>query len=108
MIDKGALLARVGGREDRMRKIIQVFLDESSGLMRELAKAIASGEAARVQAAAHSLKGALGIFGVPAVVETALRLESLGQDGELTGAMQAFSRLEQEIRDLNSALRILC
>jgi PAS domain S-box-containing protein len=103
-LDKAALLARVGGREDRLREIIQVFLDESSGLMADLEQAIASGEPSRLKMSAHSLKGAVGLFGVPGVVEAALALESLGQAGEVAGAMAAFSRLEEEMRNLNSAL----
>jgi two-component system sensor histidine kinase/response regulator len=91
-----------------MRMIIQVFLDESSGLLGELEQALASGDAGRVRAAAHSLKGALGIFGVPAVVETACRLETFGQAGELTGAREAYCRLEEEIQNMNLELGALC
>ncbi len=104
VLDKAALLARVGGREDRLRAIIQVFQGESAGLMAELREAIAGGQAAGLQRAAHSLKGAAGLFGAAGVVENALRLESLGQAGELTGAMESYGRLEEEIRKLNSAL----
>jgi PAS domain S-box-containing protein len=108
MLDRAALLARVGGREDRLRKIVQVFLDESSALLAEMEAAIASGEAARLKMAAHSLKGALGIFGLPAVVERAACLESSGQAGELTGAREAYTLLEDAIRDLKSELAIVC
>jgi PAS domain S-box-containing protein len=104
MVDKAALLARVGGREDRLRMIIQVFLDESAGLMSELKDAINSGEAARLTRPAHALKGALGIFGVPGAVLAASALESLGQAGELTGAIETYTRLENEMCDLKSAL----
>jgi two-component system, sensor histidine kinase and response regulator len=104
VLDKAALLARVGGREDRLRTIIQVFLNESSGLMAELHEAIASREAPRLKRPAHSLKGAVGLFGVPSIVEVAETLESLGQAGEMTGAMEAYSRLEEEIQILKSSL----
>ncbi|MDG3005929.1 PAS domain-containing hybrid sensor histidine kinase/response regulator [Paludisphaera mucosa] len=104
VVDGTALLARVGGREDRLRTIIQVFRDESAGLMAELRAAIAGGQATGLKLAAHSLKGAVGLFGAPAVVENAQRLESLGQAGELTGAMELYGRLEEEIRKLNAAL----
>jgi HPt (histidine-containing phosphotransfer) domain-containing protein len=107
MPDKATLLARVGGREDRLRTIIQVFLDESSGLMAELREAIARGEASRLTRPAHSLKGAVGFFGVPGVVQGAQTLETLGHAGELIGAAQAYSRLEREIRTLKSALAVL-
>jgi PAS domain S-box-containing protein len=108
MLDRAALLARVGGREDRMRRIVQVFLDESSALLAEMQSAIALGDGARLKMAAHSLKGALGIFGVPAIVGAAAGLEASGQAGELTGALEAYTRLEEAIRDLKSELAIVC
>ena len=104
VLDKAALLARVGGREDRLRTIIQVFQGESAGLMAELREAIAGGHAPGLKRAAHSLKGAVGLFGAPSVVENAQSLESLGQAGELTGAMESYGRLEEEVRKLNAAL----
>jgi PAS domain S-box-containing protein len=107
MLDKAALLARVGGREDRLRTIIQIFRDESAALLAELKEAITSGEASSLKRPAHSLKGAVGIFGATGVVEAASTLESLGQAGELMGAAEAFSRLEEEIRSLNSAFAAL-
>jgi CheY-like chemotaxis protein len=104
LLDRTALLARVGGREDRLRTIIQVFQDESTGLMAELREAIAGGQTAELKRAAHSLKGAVGLFGAPGVVENAQRLEWLGQSGELSGASESYEQLEAEIRKLNLAL----
>jgi HPt (histidine-containing phosphotransfer) domain-containing protein len=72
--------------------------------MDELREAIAGGQAAGLKRAAHSLKGAAGLFGAAGVVENAQSLESLGEAGELTGAMESYGRLEEEIRKLNSAL----
>jgi signal transduction histidine kinase/CheY-like chemotaxis protein/HPt (histidine-containing phosphotransfer) domain-containing protein len=107
VFDKAALLARVGGREDRMRTIVQVFLEESSRLMAELREAVASREVSRLKGPAHSLKGAVGLFGAPRVVEAAQALESLGQDAEPTEAREAYGRLEEEMRHLRSALETL-
>ncbi len=70
-VDKAALLARVGGREDRLRMIVQVFVNESAGLMSRIDDAIHSGDAPGLKLAAHSLKGAVGIFAVPRVVTLA-------------------------------------
>jgi CheY-like chemotaxis protein/HPt (histidine-containing phosphotransfer) domain-containing protein len=107
VLDRAALLARVGGREDRLRTIIKVFLDESSGLMTELQEAINSSDAARLKLAAHSLKGAVGLFGVSGVTEAAFTLETMGKAGELTGASEAFNCLEEEMHRLRSALAAL-
>ncbi len=103
-LDRAALLARVGGREDRLRTIIQIFQGEAAGLMTELSEAIGCGNAAGVSRAAHSLKGAVGLFGATSVVESVQRLELLGQTGELSGAMDLYLRLEHEMNTLNSGL----
>lgn len=103
-LDKAALLARVGGREDRLRRIIQVFLDESSVLMAALREAIAGRDASGLKRPAHSLKGAAGVFGVPGVVEAASTLESLGHAGDVAGAAEAYRRLEEELHDVKTAL----
>jgi two-component system, sensor histidine kinase and response regulator len=107
MLDRAALLARVGGRDDRLYAIIRIFLDESSTLMAELSDAMTGGDASRLKRAAHSLKGAVGIFGAPSVVEAAVRLESSGQADGLSGAGDAYNCLECEIRTLKSDLAAL-
>jgi CheY-like chemotaxis protein/HPt (histidine-containing phosphotransfer) domain-containing protein len=106
-LDRAALLAQVGGKEDRLRKIIQVFLDESSHLMGEMRDAIASGDALRLRRPAHSLKGAVGIFGVTAAFEGAQMLESMGQADDLRGAEVGYARLEEELARLKPALAAL-
>jgi two-component system, sensor histidine kinase and response regulator len=103
-LNKAALLARVGGKEDRMGRIINVFLNESSKLLEEMREAIASGDASQLKRPAHSLKGAVGIFDIPAASEAAQKLESLGSTGNLTGAEEAFFELETAINRLRPAL----
>ncbi len=104
LLDEATLLARVGGRPDRLGTIIQVFLDESAALLAELRESVARGDACRVQRAAHSLKGAVGIFGMPSVADAARALESMGQSGALDGAPEAYRRLEEETGKLTLAL----
>jgi PAS domain S-box-containing protein len=107
MFDNAALLARVGGREDRLRTIVQIFLDESSALMAQMREAIARGEPSSLTRLAHSLKGAVGIFGVSSVVEAACTLELLGQAAELAAATDAYAQLEVEVNNLSSALAVV-
>jgi CheY-like chemotaxis protein len=107
VLDKAALLARVGGRADRLRRIVGVFLEESTGLMAKLNDAIATGQASGLKRPAHSLKGAVGIFGVQTVFDAAAAVEALGEAGELAGASDACLRLEREMESLRSALAAL-
>lgn len=104
IIDRAALLARVGGREDRLRAITRVFLDESSKLMADLNDAVTRGDAPLLHRTAHSLKGAVGIFGVAGVVDAAAALESLGQAGDISSARDPYTRLERELIRLKADL----
>jgi HPt (histidine-containing phosphotransfer) domain-containing protein len=103
-VDKAALLLRLGGREDRLRMIVQVFINESAGLMARIEDAVHSGDGPGLKLAAHSLKGAVGIFSVPRIVTLAQSLESLGQAGDFREANDAGIRLAEEIRSLHAAL----
>ena len=107
MLDRKALVQRFGGREDRLRTVIRIFLDEAKSLMAGLKNAIAAGDATRLSLAAHSLKGAVSVFGATAAAEAAFALESLGETGELTGAALAFECLDEELCRLTSALALL-
>jgi two-component system, sensor histidine kinase and response regulator len=107
LFDRAALLARVGVREDRLRAIIQTFLDESRSLMAELRRAIIEGDASTLRRSAHSLKGAASIFGASRVVEAAAVLEDLGQASELSAAAEAYTRLDHELSKLTAALAFL-
>ncbi len=107
MLDRKALLQRFGGREDRLRTVIRIFLDEAKSLMAGLKNAIAAGDATGLSLAAHSLKGAVSVFGATAAAEAAFALESLGETGELNGSALAFECLDEELCRLTSALALL-
>ena len=98
------LLQRFGGKLQHLRKIVEVFEKESAQLLTNIHGAIADGDPVKLQRAAHSLKGAVAIFGVPVARELAQKLELLGQAGDLAGAEEAYTVLEREINRLKPAL----
>ena len=67
-------------------------------------EAIAGGDAALLERTAHSLKGSVSNFGVPAVFYALQNLEKMGRTGELASAAQAFADLEEKMRPLQAAL----
>jgi hypothetical protein len=56
---------------------------------------------------AHALKGAVSHLAAPAVFEAALRLEEIGQDGNLNGADAAWAALADSLGRLQPALAAL-
>jgi signal transduction histidine kinase/CheY-like chemotaxis protein len=103
-LDRAAALAAVEGDEELLGELVATFLDDCPRLVREIAEAIARGEAAGLSRAAHTLKGAVGYFGCPAVRDAAFRLEVMGRTGNLTGAGESFRGLEQALGQLKPAL----
>jgi PAS domain S-box-containing protein len=104
VLDRAYILDRVGGKVENLNRLVELFLGESTQLMRDIKDAIASGEASKLRHAAHSLKGAAAIFGVGAACAAAQDLETLGQRGDLTGAEEAYAALESHLNRLEMAL----
>jgi signal transduction histidine kinase/DNA-binding response OmpR family regulator len=104
VLERAVVLKRVGGKVETLRKLVELFQEESNQLMRDINDAIAKGEAIKLSRAAHSLKGAVGIFADGAASEAAQKLETLGQRGDLTGAEEACAALESQLNRLKLAL----
>jgi CheY-like chemotaxis protein/HPt (histidine-containing phosphotransfer) domain-containing protein len=101
---RATLLGLLGGNIDRLDRMVRLFVDESARLMAEIRDGLARGHAATVQQAAHSLKGATAVFGAAAAADAAERMETLGQDADLTGAASAMPLLETELERLRATL----
>ena len=103
-IDSGALLDRVEGDTELLRELIGLFLQDAPRQLSTLRAALACNDARALQAAAHSIKGAASNFAAAAVVEAAVRIESLARQGDLTSCVPACAALEAEMARLNAAL----
>lgn len=90
-----------------MREIVGLFLDEGPIRMTEIRAAIDRGDAPALTKAAHTLKGAVSVFGAKRSVEAALRLEQRGRAGDPVQAGEGFRDLEAAMADLLPALETL-
>jgi CheY-like chemotaxis protein len=104
VFDREAALARVDGDAEFLKVLAQTFLDSAPALLADVRAAVAGGDAKKLRAAAHSLKGSACHFGAQAAVEAALRLEQQGDCGELAGADEAVAVLEHGLRSLETEL----
>jgi CheY-like chemotaxis protein len=102
--DRTAVLARVGGDRSLLAEVVDLFLQESSGMVDELRAALDIRESKRLMRAAHTIKGAVDIFGAQAVYDAAFQVETLAQQGKLDQARDAIAVLEKQIETLRSAL----
>jgi two-component system, sensor histidine kinase and response regulator len=102
-------LSRVGGNRVLYRRLLCQFIDRHGGAVAEAADALAAGDIARAERAAHSLKGVAGNIGAIGVQATAARLEQLLRDRapapELDAARRdAAAELDRLVARLSFAL----
>lgn len=102
--DEEEMLARVGGNRTMLAGLIEVLYQDCNTQMAELGAALRAGDAPRVQAAAHTVKGMVTFFGAGSVADAARRLERAGESGEVTGAGGLFAELARELAALASVL----
>lgn len=100
-LDRKLALSRVGGDKELLREIAVLFMEECPGAFAEIQKAVTRGDAAKLENAAHALKGSVANFGAQDAVEAAFRLEQMGRANQMSEA-------EEMLRKLESALSAVC
>ncbi len=107
LLDQTEALGRVGGDWDLLKSLAEVFFDSYPAQLAQLREAVGRGDAPTVYRLAHTLVGAVGIFGAKPAVETAARLERMGREGNLAGAEEAWKGLDAALTRLKPALTAL-
>lgn len=97
VLDRAAILDRVGGDTQLLKEIVGLFAEDCPTLLGEIREAFQSGDSARLEQAAHTLKGSVSNFAAPAAMKAAQRLETIGRSRELMDAPQAIMQLEREM-----------
>jgi CheY-like chemotaxis protein/HPt (histidine-containing phosphotransfer) domain-containing protein len=105
VVDRDALLHRVGGDEGLAADVIHVFLEDCPARLAAIKAAIDAGDRERIRTCAHALKGAAGNLSAPGLFEAARVIERLGADGRLDAAAAAWRRLATEAMNVMDALR---
>jgi HPt (histidine-containing phosphotransfer) domain-containing protein len=95
-------LARVGGDRAFYRELLDMLLADAPGQVAEIAEALATGDASRVERAAHSLKGAAANLAAGPTRDAAAELESMGETGDLANAAGVLSVLARRLDELAS------
>ncbi len=107
VVDAEALRELMGGDEELMHELIDLFLGGCPRLLRRIDAAIKDGDPRTLNSAAHELKGSMTHFAARAAIQAASSLEELGRGNDLTGASELFERLNAEIARLTVALKEL-
>jgi two-component system, sensor histidine kinase and response regulator len=107
VVDRKAVCDQVGGDVQLLRDIIEIFLQDCPQNVALIREAISRRDADALENAAHSLKGSVANFAVPAAYQAAFRLETLGRNRDFNQAQEALDRLEKETQRLRVALEAL-
>jgi HPt (histidine-containing phosphotransfer) domain-containing protein len=99
-------LRRTGGNRKRYETLLRKFAEQQSGTGAAIDAALAKGDAATAERAAHSLKGVAATLGANALSEAAFRVEAAIKNGEGAGAeLRALTlSLDTVLADLRAAL----
>jgi PAS domain S-box-containing protein len=106
-LDREVALARVGGDEELLREIGQLFLIEYPQLLAQMDQAISAADAVRLERVAHSLKGSVSNFGAAHATEAALALEKLGRNAQWDQVDAALAALRSRLESLRSQIQSL-
>jgi signal transduction histidine kinase/DNA-binding response OmpR family regulator len=111
-LDRDLLLASFGGKPRLLADVADAFLQDAPAVLARLGEAASAGDAQGVAAAAHALKGSVGLFVQDGAYEHVVRLEQVartGQPSDYEGAIEAVTlavgELVTALRDLSTALR---
>ena len=99
------LVARVGGDEKLLRRMIQHFLRDTPKRVAAIHVALRRKNAEGVASLAHTLKGSISLFGAETPCLMAQDLQEFSRAGDLAAADDLFPSLKEEIADLLENLR---
>jgi len=89
---------------DFVRELVETFLNEAPGMLAELRRALAAGDADRFRRVAHSLKSNSNTFGASALAALAKKLELGGFAVAREGSSEPLSALSAEYDRVAKAL----
>jgi hypothetical protein len=107
ILDSTAALAGVGGDRIFLSELLGIFRAASSTLLEDIREALVKGDLAAVGSAAHLVKITPQNVAARRVYAAATLLEEMATCGELEGAREASSRLEEEMDYLKPPLTAL-
>jgi HPt (histidine-containing phosphotransfer) domain-containing protein len=92
------------GAEDLVRKIVDMFIEDSELYGSVIGQAIQDGNAEHLGAAAHSLKSCAANVGAMQVAKTAAKLEAIGRERVLEDAGRLHAALQAALIAARTAL----
>lgn len=90
-------------RRDSRRDLTRTFVDSTLNELRRIRRAIKKGQAEKVRVHAHAIAGAAAVLSAKRALVLARRIESIANEGKLSGAWDVCATLEQEVKRFDKA-----
>jgi HPt (histidine-containing phosphotransfer) domain-containing protein len=103
-VDLTEVLANLDGDLEMFEGLAARFNWECQRLGSEVGRALQEADAAQLERAAHSLKGALGVLQAHSAADLAFQLEKMGSVSDLSDAGPIWQLLECELAAFQQAL----
>jgi len=104
LFDRSRLLERLGGDEELLTEVIDLFLKDVPVQVEKLEQALQNKDAELVESIGHSIKGAFANIEALKLKETAFLIEKSGKDKDLERASLHLKELKQEFEKLKTIL----
>ena len=104
VLDRASILDRLGGDEEILAMMLDMYVQDIESNCAALATALASGEAAELQREAHTVKGLLATFSDHVGADAALAVELNAKAGEVTSQATAVVALQARMREVAAVL----
>src|SRR5687767_9046782 len=98
--DEKELLDRVDNDWEFLGETTRMLAADAPGLLADVRRAVETGDAPLVGSAAHALKGMISNFCAPQAQASALAVEQIGRNGDLSNAAAALRELEADLNAL--------
>lgn len=86
------------------KELASMFLEDGPKQLAQVGGALNDRNSSALKAAAHKLKGSIGVFKDQAAFEAALRMEYIGRDADWPSAPDAWKSLNAEVTRLLTVL----
>jgi two-component system sensor histidine kinase/response regulator len=107
VIDGPALLADFGGNPTLLAEVIHVFLSDAPAQAATLRVAADAADAGAIAAAAHALKGSVGLFSKGAAYDAARAVENAARTGDVTAAVARCTEVQDALSRVCADLEAL-
>jgi two-component system sensor histidine kinase/response regulator len=104
LLDRDRIMDRLGENLDILNKVVLIFAEQYPNQIQTIEQAIQDQDSQRLQESAHQLKGAIGNFTQKAPYQSALRLEKMGREADLSQAETELANLRKTVEQLKTAL----